>query len=95
MVDPATVKKYEELIKAAKAVNQEPVEVLARWGMLRREKEDAIAGIVAAYRALEEQDAAKILKVFTGKDSGTPADMFRAVMLWFEAYIEGKERELK
>lgn len=93
MIEPETVRKFKELVKISNETGQEPIEVLARWGQLRREKQDGIDALVRCYRALEAQDAANVLVAMTGKTSGTPADMFRAVMLWFERYIEAKEQE--
>lgn len=93
MIGPEELKRFEQLVAVAREVGQEPIEVLARWGMLRREREDGVEALKRAYHALHDHDAANILKVFTGKGSGTPADMFRAVMLWFEAYITEKEKK--
>lgn len=93
MIKPETVKRFKDLVEAAEMSGQEPIEVLARWGQLRREKEDGVEALVRCYRTLEAADGANVLKTMTGKSSGTPADMFRAVMLWFERYIEEKERE--
>jgi hypothetical protein len=91
VIDPKTVKRYTDLIEAAERVGQEPLEVLASWGMLRREEQDGHAAMVTLYRTLEAQDIAPIMRAFLNKDAGTAADGFRAVMLWLEKYIDSKE----
>lgn len=93
MITPDELKRFDQLIEVAREVGQEPMDVLARWGMLRREKEDGVMALKRAYNALHDMDAANVLQVFTGRGSGTPADMFRAVLLWFEAYITEKEKK--
>ncbi len=93
MIKPEELKRFDQLVEAAREVGQEPMDVLYRFGMLRREKEDGVEALKRAYNALHEHDAANILFVFTGKNSGTPADMFRAVLLWLEAYITEKEKK--
>ena len=91
VLDPKTVKKFTQLIEAAEETNQEPLDVLARWGMLRREEQDGHEALVRLYRALEGQDIAPIMRTMLNKDAGTAADGFRAVMLWMEKYIDSKE----
>jgi hypothetical protein len=92
-INPDDLKRFDRLVAAAREVGQEPIEVLDRFGMLRREKGDGVEALKRAYHALEAHDYANVLRTFTGKGSGTPADMFRAVMLWFEAYITEKEKK--
>lgn len=92
VLDPAEVTKFNDLVKAARSLNQEPMEVLARWGRLRREREDGHAALVRLYRNLENLDIATLLNMYLNKDAGTAADGFRAVMLYLERYIDAKEK---
>lgn len=91
VLEPKDVRKFQQVVDVAIETNQEPIEVMARWGMLRREAQDGHQALVRMYRSLEAVDIANIMQFYLGRGGGTAADGFRAVMLWMEQYIDARE----
>lgn len=55
-----------------------------------RRKEIEIQALEMVWHKLDELQPADVLRVFTGSGSGTPADMYRAVLDWLEALINDR-----
>ena len=93
-LDPETLKNLEKVQAYAKRNNLDELESLNKARMLLTpavRKELAVELLTDVYRRLEAQGAARILKHFTDKQSGTPDDMYRAVLEWFELVIKDQE----
>jgi hypothetical protein len=93
-IDAKTRKLLEQLLEGARKNGQDALEVLNRFGyVLHPAKRKAIEleTLKDVWQRLDAQHASSILQVFTGKNSGTPEDMYRAILDWVEAVH--KERE--
>lgn len=90
VLDPEYRKRYELIVAQATKVGKDPLEMLNSYGMLATTKftqDTTIRTLENLWRRLDDKSAASILTVYTGKGSGTPEDMYRAIQEWLEAVI--------
>jgi hypothetical protein len=95
-VDAKTRETIDKILAYAKRNNLDEIDALNKARLIHTpalRKEEAIELLTDVYRRLEAQGAARILKHFTEKGSGTPDDMYRATLEWLELVIHNKEKE--
>lgn len=90
VLDPEYRKRYELIVAQAVKQNRDPLDALNSYGMLVTSdfiQKSTIRTLENLWRRLDDHSAASILTVYTGKGSGTPEDMYRAIQEWLEAVI--------
>jgi len=95
-IDAETRKLLDRFVVGAQRSGQDILEVLDRNGFLNTRasyKAREIAIITDLWHRLDAQHASTILQVFTGKNSGTPEDMYRAILDWVEAVLREREAQ--
>jgi len=89
-IDPETYIRYHRAVTKAKAHGAPLSEVLDRDQLLltqarrRQIEEDALKSL---FNRLGKQSAAKLMRYYLGRDTGTAAEAFAAVEQWIEAVI--------
>lgn len=89
MIDEQYLSRYREAERIAKHGGRDLLETLDGLGLLatpqllHRLKVDVLTDV---YKRMEEQGATRILH-FSGKQHGTPDDMFRATLDWLELIV--------
>lgn len=91
VLDPEYRKRYELIIAQAIKHGRDPLDALNSYGMLatpKHSQDTAVRVLENFWQRMENQSAAPILTLYTGKGSGTPEDMYRAIQDWLEAIID-------
>ena len=95
-IDAKTRDHLEQYLASARTSGQDVLEVLERNGLLMtpaKRKALEIAVLTDLWHRLDAQHASTILQVFTGKNSGTPEDMYRAILDCVEAVLREREAQ--
>jgi hypothetical protein len=95
-IDAKTRERLDQCVSVAQRSGQDVLEVLERHDLLNtpaKRKALEVAVLTDLWHRLDAQHASTILQVFTGKNSGTPEDMYRAILDWVEAVLREREAQ--
>jgi hypothetical protein len=95
-IDADTRGLLDRLVATSVKQGKDPLEVLDGANLLNTpavRKARDIATLTDLWHRLDNQHASTILQVFTGKNSGTPEDMYRAILDWVEAVLREREAQ--
>ncbi len=90
VLDPVYADRFNRIREIARRQGRDELEILNSYGMLATPKllqDNTIRTLENLWRRLDDKNASDILVAFTGKQAGTPEDMYRAIQLWLEAVI--------
>lgn len=93
VLDTETFKQYEEIVAWCKVAGMSVPEALDRKELLltpRRHHNITVKALEDMYRRLDRQSPNRIMAHAYGRADGTPAEMFEAMKIWFEAVIRNQ-----
>ena len=95
-VDEKTYKVIQSVIDYANKQGRDVIEALDAGMLLltpQRHRQLVDYTLTDLWNRLEAQHPSNIMSVFLGRNSGTPEDMYRAILDWLEAVIKEKGEE--
>jgi hypothetical protein len=93
VIDAATRALYDRAVREAQANGRDLGEELDRVGLLLTPQRRQLlihANLRSVVVGLEQAGPSWLMRVKFNRDSGTPADMFAAMVDWLEKYMKGR-----
>ncbi len=92
-IDEDTFEKYQSARERALELGLSVPEVLDRAGILltaKRRHGLEVGSMEDVFRRLDRQNAAKLMSYYYGRNEGTAAEMFEAILQWLQVVCVNK-----